>query len=212
MPRKAEIALATVSGKAYYLLVRELKRRNVSFLSLKPGDSVPFDVKAVITTGKERSLVMHPKVLVFDEETDVAEVVNDAIRIVQGKQNYENLIIGVDPGRTIGVAVIGDGKLLEALKCSSLDETTNTILNILNRVPAAAKIVKIGDGAPTQTKELLESLDEALPGDATIEVVCEAGTSRLARETTHRREVRDAMSALKIAERKGRVYARRRSQ
>jgi len=212
MPRKAEIALATVSGKAYYLLVRELKRRNAPFLSLKPGDPVPLDIKAVITTGKERSLVAHPKVLVFDEETDTAEVVNEAIRAVQGKQNYENLIIGVDPGRTIGVAVMGDGKLLEALKCSSLDEATNTILNILNRVPAAIKTVKIGDGAPTQTKELLKSLDEALPGDAAIEVVCEAGTSQLAREATHRREVRDTLSALKIAERKGRVYARRRSQ
>lgn len=212
MPRKAEIALATVSGKAYYLLVRELKRRKVPFLSLKPGDTVPLNVKAVITTGKERSLVTHPKVLVFDEETGVAEVVNEAIRAVQGKQNYENLVIGVDPGRTIGVAALGDGKLLEALKCSSLDETTNTILTILKRVPAAAKTVKIGNGAPTQTKELLKSLDEALPGDATLEVVCEAGTSQLARETTHRREARDTLSALKIAERKGRVYARRRSQ
>ncbi len=212
MPRKAEIALATVSGKAYYLLVCELKRRKVPFLSLKPGDPIPLNVKVVITTGKERALVMHPTVLALDEEADTAEVVNEAIRVVQGKQNYEHLIIGVDPGRTIGVAVMGDGKLLEVLNGSSLKEATNAILNILNRVPAATKTVKIGDGAPTQTKELLKSLDEALPADAIIEVVCEAGTSQLARETSHRREVRDAMAALKIAERKGRVYARMRSQ
>lgn len=209
---KAEIALATVSGKAYYLLVSELKQRNLPFLSLKPGDSVPLDVKVVITTRKERPLVKHPMVLVFDEETDAAEVVNEAIRAIEGKQNYENLVVGVDPGRTIGVAVMGDGKLLEALKCSSLNEVTNIILSIFNRVPATAKTVKIGNGTPTQTEELLKSLDETLPEDATIEVVCEEGTSQLARETTHRREVRDVMSALKIAERNGRVYVRRGSQ
>jgi hypothetical protein len=211
MPKKAEIALATVSGKAYYLLVRELKRRRVPFLSLQPGASIPLTVKAVITTGKERALVIHPQILVFDE-ADAAEVVNEAIRAVQGKQNYEHLIIGVDPGRTIGVAVMGDGKLLEALNGSSLKEATNVILNILNRVPAATKTVKIGDGAPTQTEELLKLLDEVLPADAVIEVVCEAGTSQLAREESHRRDVRDAMAALKIAERKGRFYTRRRSQ
>lgn len=212
MPMKAEIAIATVSGKAYYLLVCELKQRKLPFLSLKPSDAVPLDIKVVITTEKERPMIKHPTVLVFDEETDAAEVVNEAIRAIEGKQDYENLVVGVDPGRTIGVAIMGDGKLLEALKCSSLNEVANIILSIFNRVPAVAKTVKIGNGTPTQTEELLKLLDETLPEDTTIEVVCEEGTSQLAKETTHRREVRDVMSALKIAERNGRVYVRRGSQ
>ena len=42
---KAKIAVATVSGKAYYLIVSELKKKNVPFLSLTPNERIPMEVK-----------------------------------------------------------------------------------------------------------------------------------------------------------------------
>ena len=110
---KTKIALATVSGKAYYKLVRELKRRNVSFLSLKPRDPFPLTIKVAITTEKERRLVKHPNVLVFNEETDATPVVDEAIKIIQGKKIFEKVVVGVDPGETLGLAILGDGNVLE---------------------------------------------------------------------------------------------------
>jgi hypothetical protein len=53
----AEIAVATISGKAYYLIVNELKRKNVPFISLMPRQPVPIEVKVVITTEKEKELI-----------------------------------------------------------------------------------------------------------------------------------------------------------
>jgi len=207
---RAEIALVTVSGKAYYKLVSELKRRGLLFLSLKPTDAVPLDVKVVITTGGERQMVKHPCVLVFEGENDPAEVVNEAIRLVQGKPRYDELVIGVDPGRTFGVAVIGDGRILKTVNCSSMVETMDTILKALDKVPAATNRVKIGDGAPIYTKELLHSLDEALPKETEIQIVCEAGTSQPYKGIAHRREVKNRTSAIRIAERKGRIFRRRK--
>ena len=207
---RAKIAVATVSGKAYYKLVKELKGRGLPFLSLKPRDSVPLHIKVVITTKRERHLVTHPNVLIFEEETDAATVVNEAIRVVHEKQRYERVVIGVDPGKTFGVAIIGDGKTLGSGSCSSSNEAVNTVLKALDRVPATISIVKIGNGAPVYSKELLHSLDEALPKEAIIQVVREAGTSQLVRGITHRRGVRDVVAAIKIAERKGRVFPRRR--
>lgn len=207
---KAEIALATVSGKAYYKLVSELKRKGLPFLSLKPTDAVPLDVKVVITTGRERQMVKHSRVLVFEEKNDPSEVVNEAIRLVQGKTSYDEVVIGVDPGRTFGVAVMGDGRILETANCSSLKETMDRILKALEKVPATINRVRIGDGAPVYTKEILHLLDEALPKETAIEVVCEAGTSQPAKGTAHRREVKNKTSAIKIAERKGRFFPRRK--
>jgi len=207
---KAEIALATVSGKAYYKLVSELKRRNLPFLSLKPTDAIPLDIKVAITTGREHQLITHPSVLIFEEEKDPAEVVNEAIRLVQGKSSYEKVVIGVDPGRTYGVAIMGDGRVLETVNCLSMKETMDVILKALERLPAALNQVKIGNGAPTYTEELLHALDEALPKETAIEVVCEAGTSHLTRGMAHRRGMKDAVSAIKIAERKGRAFQRRK--
>ena len=207
---KAKIALATVSGKAYYKLANELKERGLPFLSLTPTDDIPLGVKVVITTRKERGLITHPNTLVFEDEADPATVVYEAVRVVQGKQSYDRVVVGVDPGKTFGIAVLGDGNPLETVTCSSLEETVNTILKALSRVPAKINVVKIGDGAPVYTKELLRLLDETLPKEAAIEIVSEAGTSHLARENLRQRGERDVMSAMKIAERKGQVFPRRK--
>jgi len=73
-------------------------------------------------------------------------------------------------------------------------------------------VVKIGNGAPPYTKQLLSLLDEVLPEETAMEVVSEAGTSRFGRETAHRREGKDVMSAIKIAERRGNIFHRKRKQ
>lgn len=208
---KAKIALATVSGRAYYELVRELKSRRMGFLSLVPQEEIPFYIKAVITTEEERDLISHQNVLVFNDETGAEAVVDEAIRAAKGKQSYDKVVIGVDPGKTFGLAVLVDGKVLETVACSSLEETVNTALKTLDRMPAVTSMVRIGDGVPSYTKRLLRSLDETLPKEIVIETVSEAGTSNFMRETTHRRGSRDAMSAIKIAERRGVAFRRRPS-
>lgn len=206
---KAEIALVTVSGKAYYRLVKELKGRNLPFLSLTPRDYVPLDIKVVITTLEERHLIRHPNVLVFEDESDATVIVDEALRVAEGKRNYGRVVIGVDPGKTFGVAVLADGNILETHICSDLEETKSTILKALEKTPAAMTTIKIGNGAPHYAKELLYLLDEATPKGVVIETVSEAGTSRFVKGTIHRRGAKDLISALKIAERKGRAFPRK---
>jgi len=205
---KAKIAVVTVSGKAYYLLVNELKERGIDFLSLTPQESVPIDIEVVITTATERHFIKHPKVLVYSNEANPAEIVNEAVRALQGKKSHEIIVIGVDPGKTLGLAVLSDGNVLETVTCSSIEETVNTIVNALAKLQAATRIVKVGNGAPAITARLLPFLDEILPKGVAIEVVSEAGTSRFVGETLHKRGLRDALSAVKIAERRGQPYQR----
>jgi len=209
---KAKIAVATVSGKAYYELVNELKRKNLPFLSLKPWDPIPLNIKVVITTKEERHLVTHPNILTFEDESNPTLVIDEAILTAQGKRNYEKVVVGVDPGKTYGVAILGDDNVLETLNCSSSEETINAIADGLKRVPATVRVVKVGDGAPAYAKELPHSLDEALPPETVIEIVSEAGTSRFMNETAHRRGLKDAMSAIEIAGRKGQIFPRKKTQ
>jgi len=207
---KAKIAVATVSGKAYYLLVNELKQRSLDFLSLTPYESVPLDIEVVITTPAERSLIEHPRILVYDDQTDPASVVNDTIQIIGGKKSYETIVVGVDPGKTFGLAVLRNGNVLETVTCPSIDETLSTIIDVLGKLQSANRVVKVGSGAPSITTQLLSVLDQALPEDVAIEVVNEAGTSRFMGETLHKRGSRDAFSAVKIAERRGYPYERKK--
>lgn len=208
MAMKAKIAVATVSGRAYYELVNELKKRGLPFLSLTPYDAVPLDIAVVLTTSPESHLIKHSKVLIYDEQADPAVVVNDAVRIVEGRGTPDTISVGVDPGKTFGLAVLSDGNVLETSTCASVHETVNAILKILESSAASVRIVKVGGGAPSYTRELLPLLDKALPKDVVIEVVSEAGTSRFIGENVHRRGLRDAMSAVKIAERRGQPFKR----
>jgi len=205
---EAKIAVATVSGKAYYFIVNELKARGLDFLSLTPYESIPLTVKVVITTEKERGIIKHPNVLVYREETSVPKLVDEATKLIRGRTAFETITVGVDPGKTFGLAVLSDGDILETLTCVSLDETVNTITEIFSKYQAAAKVVKVGNLAPEYTIELLPLLDKALPKDVAIETVHEEGTSRLGRQTIHKRGLRHAVAAVKIAERRGQAYQR----
>jgi hypothetical protein len=207
---KAKIAVATVSGKAYYLLVNELKKRGIEFLSLVPHETVPLDIKVVITTAAERHLVKHPKVLVYDDESNPDTVANEAFLIIEGKKHYETIVLGVDPGKTFGLAVLSDGNVLETITCSTVDETASMIMEVMEKQQSANWVVKVGRGAPSITAELLPLLDKVLPSDVIIEVVNEAGTSRFVGENIHKRGLRDAFSAIKIAQRRGFQYLRKR--
>jgi hypothetical protein len=207
---KAKVAVATVQGKAYFLILQKLRERNTPFVSMIPGEPVPTEVKVVITTPKERHLINHDKVLVYDAETEPETVVNEAVKALEGKESYEKIVIGIDPGDVFGLAVIADGKVNETTNCFSVQEVTSKIQSILKYVDVSATgvSVKIGNGVPAY-RDLLVTLDADLPPEVVLEVVSEAGTNRPINHDKHRRGLRDIASAIRIAGRTGHVYQRR---
>ena len=206
---KAKIAVATVSGRAYYQLVTELNRKRLPFLSLKPWDPIPLHIKVVLTTREESHQVSHPQILIFEQKSNPETVVDEAILIVQGKQGYEKVVVGVDPGKTYGIAILGDNKVLATLTSSNIEEASHLVVDSLKRFPAEVKVVRVGNGPPEYTQTLLNSLDKDLPEETLVEIVSEAGTSRLTNKSVNRRMLRDAVSAIKIAGRNGRVFPRK---
>ncbi|MEM3668872.1 MAG: hypothetical protein QXU38_03665 [Candidatus Bathyarchaeia archaeon] len=212
---KANIAVATTSGKAYYLIVNELKRRNLPFLSLIPNEEIPAEIKIVLTTEKERPLIRHENVLVYNEGAEPEELVNEAMRFIHGKEEYERLVIGVDPGEIFGLAVLADGKVVETENCFSVEETVDKIMKSLKnfgKISVASVSVKVGDGVPAYKEKLLELLDDALPLNVTLESVSEVGTDRYLSRTKHRRGLRDIVSAIRIAGRNGQKFPRRKKR
>ena len=211
----ARIAVATISGKLYYLVVNELKRRNIPFVSLIPGESVPIEVKAVITTGKERKLINHGKVIACDVAHDPVAAVSEALQTVQGKERFERVTIGVDPGEVFGLAVLAAGRVVETENCYSLHEIVQRIdqvvRDLVENMSISSICVKIGDGVPDCRERLLNTLDETLPASVTLESVGEACTDSRLDQAKHRRGLRDIVSAIKIAGRNGHMFHRRRS-
>jgi hypothetical protein len=208
---KEKVAVATVEGKAYFLIVNELRKQNLPFLSLVPGESVPAEVKVVITTEREKGLVKNEKILIFTSENELDNLVNEVKRILQGKEAYEKILIGIDPGEAIGLAVIADGKVIEEGNCFSTQEVINSINKTIRNVnfTVTTVSVKIGNGVPVY-KELVEALDDALPPAVVLEVVSEAGTNRPLKKNERSRRIRHISSAMQIAGRAGYTIPRRK--
>lgn len=210
---KADIAVVTVSGKPYYLIVNELRRRGIPFLNLTPFEPVPADIKVVITTEEEKQLINHDRVLVYTNGVDLEALMSQALQNTQGKEGYSKIVIGIDPGEVVGLAVLGDGKLIEAENCCSIEETSKKISNAirnLGNVSSASISVKVGDGVPAYKERILEALDDILPERVNLESVREAGTSRFLDKSKHRRGPRDIASAIRIAGRNGHPFQRRK--
>jgi hypothetical protein len=210
---KAKIAVATVSGKAYFLIVSELKKKNVPFLSLTPFEPVPIEVKVVVTTEEEKELINHEEILAYKDGMETVALINEALQIVHGKESYEKVTIGVDPGEVFGLAVLAGGRVIETGNCYSVDETLHkieTIIRGLEHAPVTAISVKVGDGVPTCKEKLLHELDSALSPNVVLESVGEAGTNRPLNEAKHRRGLRDIVSAIQIAGRSGHTFQRRK--
>jgi predicted RNase H-like nuclease (RuvC/YqgF family) len=50
-----------------------------------------------------------------------------------GKEAYEKIVVGIDPGEAIGFAVIADGKVIEESNCYTNREVIRAILKILKQ-------------------------------------------------------------------------------
>ena len=207
----AKVAIATVSGKSYFLIVNKLRARNIGFISLVPGDPVPTEVRVVITTEKEKGKINHEKKLIFESEAQLDLLLDELVKLLEGKQRYEKIVIGIDPGKVSGVAVIADGKIKETRNCFGIQEIQSTIQDMLKNIDESTAVcIKIGNGVP-EYKGLLEALNSALSAKVILEVVSEAGTNR-AQKITHRRGMRDIASAICIAGRVGETFSRKRPE
>jgi hypothetical protein len=107
MKQRVTVAVATVQGKAYFLIVNALQEQNISFFSLIPGKAIPSRVKVVITTKKEKPKVLYDKILIFREENDRETLMAEVKRGYLTK-DWEQIIVGIDPSELIGLAVIAD--------------------------------------------------------------------------------------------------------
>jgi len=206
---KEKVAVATVDGKAYFFIVNLLRELNISFVSFLPGDLVPAQVKVVVTTAQEKNRINFDKILIFAGEETLSDLTNEIKRILQGKEAYEKIIFGIDPGAATGLAVIADGKIIGEENCFSPKEIINSITKIIKNLNLnlTSVCVKIGNGVPIY-KKFLEALDQELPPQITLEVVNEVGTNKPLKENKRSRRVRHISSAIRISGRTGYISPR----
>jgi hypothetical protein len=128
--------------KASYSVIRELKAKRIPFVLLKPGEQAPNHVTASIICGDADSSVQDKEVRY---NGDARNTVLRAISLSKGREEFELVVVGVDPGESTGIAVIADGDFLEGYtveKTLAEDE----VKMILDAYPASNFLFRIGKG------------------------------------------------------------------
>jgi hypothetical protein len=197
-----EIALVTNSGKAYYQLTSALKRKKISYYSLTPKEVIPRHVKAVITTESESQYITHPNTFIYSNN-DPNQFISTIIQQVRGKKEYNQVVIGIDPGHQFGLAILGDGILLETRRLSDVKDVVASIQSFVRDFNAKQTTIKVGNGDPVLSIELKQRLQAQLDTATSIEIVDEHGTTKNYRRfSSYNRTSKDIYSAIRIAHRR----------
>ena len=180
------LGILTEDFRLYHDLVAALRARDLAFVTLSFSRRVPETVGAVLTSASEAPRIRSPHVVVVD---DVENAIARALQVLKGKTEWRELLIGVDPGHEPGVAVLGDGDVLDTRLAPTPEAVRDQIRTALRIFPAKQIRVRVGHGDPTNRNRILN----ALAGDRLrVEIVDEAGT-------THRTPQPDLDAAVDIA-------------
>jgi len=195
------ICVVTSQSKAYYSLVSRLRKAGLPFVSVVPETRHP-PCDLVLTTRAEAGS-LGPSALPVELLDDDPFVFKGQVlsRLDGGR---EALLIGVDPGRRIGMAAYYGSTSLELRTCDSAEGLCARVTAFVRGVPSRRSLVRIGNGNSALAAGLALSVADRVPS-VTIEVVDEAGTS--ARGVKMRGVQGDQRAAARIAFRKGVVFS-----
>lgn len=180
-----------------------MRFRRLNFIALSPREAVPPSVSVVITTEDEVDKID------FDESKIVVAkkpraAIDKAMQLLHGKRRYGQIIIGIDPGKRPGIAVLGDNMVI-AVHQTSANEVCETVKQIVNEHIAEQYTIRVGHGARLIRTQIVNSLIDL---GLRIELVDENGTTPRLGRGVHGSQVSDIVAAINIAKIKGEIIGR----
>jgi hypothetical protein len=197
------IGIATTYGKPYFQFVKALKFLNIQYDSLLPTEIQNYPGSLIFTTENESPKSANQQILneeILKEDPTVIQGI--IIEKLDSGLNKQELLIGIDPGQRIGLAVMYLGKEIERGLYTSPEELASHVAKILGGLRAEKKIVKIGNGNMQVAKQITRLLNLRFCSHFELEFVDERKTTRKIKNYNKRGE-RDMMSAKYIMQRQG---------
>ncbi|RLI69290.1 MAG: hypothetical protein DRP02_10915 [Candidatus Gerdarchaeota archaeon] len=175
------VSLATMDFRLSFLLQEKLALRGIATEQIVPGKPAARNSVLVVTTEEEfkNNTLTYEKLVVLSrsEVMNISKAITKVLLGLEGKRIWESLIIGVDPGRTIGVAIITDGCLRGVLETREINEAIDYIFLTIKNNPAKMVIIRIGSTGGYRRILLLNELLNNKPSHVSIEVVDELQTT-----------------------------------
>jgi hypothetical protein len=166
------IGIFTEDFRFFYELVRRLKEQEEPFVSIGRDLEVPPQVGVIITTHEEAAKLDFPSVV---SEPDPDQALAMARCLLLGGVHYRTVIVGIDPGKSTGIAVFGEGKMLATETVLSPEDVPKSVARLLSCLDYTRSLARIGHGDPTNRNRIINGIWKMVDE---LEVVDESRTTR----------------------------------
>lgn len=165
----ARIGVFTSDFKFYHDIIKLLREWDLPFLSVESADSIPEDVCVVLSSLKDE-VELEKQV----KASDSKQALRMSLSLLLMKEEFDSLVIGIDPGPYPGLAVFADNVLTEAYECATIDVIDREVDSIVSSYNYRDLEIKIGDGDAPNRDSIIQSLNAInLP----VRIVDEKNTS-----------------------------------
>ena len=181
-----------------------MKTLKLDYESLLPNQIFDYDGDLVLMTSSETPKDIKIQVLYEDILDLEPTVIKGLIWQKLDTARYpDELLIGIDPGKRIGLYIHYYGREIENSLYVSMPDLISHLVRILAGLRAKKKIVKIGNGNMKLAKKIINLLNLKYCSDFLLEFVDESKTS-VKIKNYNQRGKRDMLSAKYISRRDGR--------
>jgi RNase H-fold protein (predicted Holliday junction resolvase) len=167
------IGVLTRDFSLYYDLIETLNRKAIPFVSCSFDKPIPQEVEVLLTSKLEAKQIKFNRIIRVEDFSSVDSAVDSALQAIRRKEPKE-ILVGIDPGDTLGIAIFSEGTLLDKMALPFSKGTIDELRKIIENYNAQRVVVRIGNGARYQRNFLVRRLKQA---NWLIELVDERDTT-----------------------------------
>ncbi len=192
------MGILTEDSRLFFDLVKELRKRKLAFRSLIFGEKTSMDIGVILTSQADIDRIDFDRVVAVDHK-DIFMGIRKAFQALSGMDPFGEMVIGVDPGKEPGIAVLCNDELIESHKTRGQIKCATIILHMLDSYSYETSKLRMGHGAPQSRDEILNLVADAFD---IVEIINEFRTTKLTKNAES-----DVDAAINIA-RSGRCIRR----
>jgi hypothetical protein len=194
------VIIATKNFRFLYKLneilsdIKEIKTNHIL-----PNQSIPSNTDIVVTTEIERKELVFEKIFV-PKAFNRYYLYSNILLLAKNKKYFNELIIGIDPGKTTGFVVLAEKEtILGGAEFYTAVDTVKEVITVFFNIETSVLIVKIGLGGGEIKDEIVKRLNDIFHDKVAIDIVNEDFTSQGKTNRFGTKFTRNVQSAILIA-------------
>ena len=196
------VTIATENFRFLYTINEVLSKiKEIKTIHLLPNELDLEKSDVVITTEIERKHIQSSKIFV-PKAFNHYYLFSNIFLIANNMKQFDKIVLGIDPGKTIGFAVIAQSKIVLCVnEFFTAVDVVKEVISVFFNVEASSFKINVGHGGGEIKDEILTRLEKIFHGKIPINVVNESFSSQNRNRLGQTKDSKNINAALNIASR-----------